>query len=119
MNRNIVIAAALTTCAVLGIGNVWYHAPARHAELQSASEQFTPAPAPTSPPHSVTQIWETKDTSVGARPVNIDGIVVAASKSTVTAMDPSTGETIWTYARDLDVCSLAAAFSHGGGNVSQ
>lgn len=110
MNRNIVIAAALTTCAVLGIGNVWYHAPARHAELQSASEQFTPAPTPTSPPRSVRQIWEATDTSVGARPVNIDGIVVAASKSTVTAMDPSTGETIWSYARDLDVCSLAAAF---------
>ncbi|MDO4686422.1 MAG: hypothetical protein Q4A92_07710 [Corynebacterium sp.] len=110
MNRNILAATAITTCTLLGIGTVWYNAPARQSTLVSADQEFVPGPLLNTPPTSLKEAWQHTDSWGGVRPVMIDGVVATAEGGTVTGRDPATGEAIWTYTRDLEVCSLAASF---------
>lgn len=110
MKRNLLISAAIVTCTLLGIGVVWWNAPARQVSLEPATGEFKAASAPLAPPRALHQAWEHSDTSGVVRPVTIDGIVVGVDGGAVTALDPATGEKVWSYTRDLEVCSLAASF---------
>ncbi|WJZ01939.1 Rv3212 family protein [Corynebacterium freiburgense] len=110
MNRNLIAAAAIVTCTFLGVGTVWYNAPARHTVYAPAEQEFTAAPTLSTPPRQLSEAWTHPDTWGGVRPVLIDGVIATADGGKVTGLNPTTGETLWSYSRNLDVCSLAASF---------
>lgn len=118
------VIAAVSLAAVAG---VWATAPIRSSELTPAATEHVATPARSTIPESLTQVWTLADTSLPGvhRPVIVDGLVVTYADRTVTASDPA-GGTVWTYRRDLDLCSLGAAWGrvvttwrapHGCGDV--
>lgn len=118
------VIAAVSLAAVAG---VWATAPIRSSELTPAATEYVATPPLSSVPDNLIQVWAVADTALPGvhRPVIIDGLVVTYADRTVTASDPE-GETVWTYRRDLDLCSLGAAWGrvvttwrapHGCGDV--
>lgn len=110
--KDIIATVTLSAVAMLGIGTVWATAPVRHAELTPAQQAYASPGTLAAAPQALRPVWTQSAAQVPgvARPVVVDGLVVTASGGDVHAIDPATGKTVWSYSRDLDVCSLAASF---------
>ncbi|QGU03940.1 Rv3212 family protein [Corynebacterium comes] len=100
--------AAVSLAAVAG---VWLTAPIRSSELTPAAEEFVAAPALDTVPDSLSPAWSLSDAPLPGvhRPVIVDGLVITYADRTVTASDPA-GNPVWTYRRDLELCSLGGAW---------
>lgn len=127
---DLIATATIGAVAALCIGTVWVTSPISHSELSPAAQQFVSPPALASAPAAVAEKWKASSPAVPKlhRPLVVDGVVVQANSGTVSALDPATGEQIWSYERDLEVCSLGVSFgsvvatyrnSAGCGDVTQ
>jgi hypothetical protein len=105
-----VIAVAILVVVLAAIVVGWATSETR----ATTDAQALPAPAvppgPSAVPGSLTQIWQAPS---GATPVPIaDGnSVVTANGGEVDGRDPLTGKTHWYYSRDLQLCTVASAWS--------
>lgn len=108
---DLVATAAVTAVSLAVVAGVWLTSPIRGSELTPAAGEFTAAPVLDTVPDSLSPAWSLDDAPLPGvhRPVIVDGLVVTYADRTVTASDPA-GETVWTYRRDLDLCSLGAAW---------
>ncbi|RSZ61850.1 hypothetical protein EAH68_11335 [Corynebacterium hylobatis] len=108
---DLIATGAIAAVSLMAVAGVWATAPIRGSELTPAATEYVAAPALSTIPDSLTQVWALADTPLPGvhRPVIVDGLVVTHADRTVTASDPA-GETVWTYRRDLDLCSLGAAW---------
>lgn len=111
--KDLIATAALATIAAVGIGTVWATAPIRGSELTPAAEQYNNGGVLAVVPSGLSQKWAVTNSAVPAqnRPLVVDGLVIQAEGGTVTALNPTTGEAVWTYKRDLDICSISTSFS--------
>lgn len=102
------VIAAVSLAAVAG---VWLTAPIRGSELTPAAAEFVAAPPLEAVPDSLSPAWSLPDAPLPGvhRPVIVDGLLITYADHTVTATDPA-GATVWTYRRDLELCSLGAAW---------
>lgn len=100
--------AAVSLAAVAG---VWFTAPIRSSELTPATGEYVLAPPLDDVPAALSPAWSLPDAPLPGvhRPVIVDGLVITYADHTVTASDPA-GESLWTYRRDLELCSLGAAW---------
>ena len=108
---DLIATGAIAAVSLAAVAGVWATAPIRGSELTPAATEYVATPALSAIPDSLTQVWALTDTPLPGvhRPVIVDGLVVTYADRTVTASDPA-GETVWTYRRDLDLCSLGAAW---------
>lgn len=115
---------------MIGVGTVWATSPISHSKLTPAAAEFRSATALAKAPASLRQTWTATNTGMAEvqRPLVIDGLVIKAEGGTVTALNPDNGDTIWTYERDLEICSVGTFFnsvvvtyrnSAGCGDVTQ
>ena len=109
---DLISTALIAAVSVVAVGGVWLTAPIRESELRPAESEFvTAAPMETVP----TALAETWSADAGVlpgvhRPLVIDGLVVSHDAHTVRALDPADGTEVWSYTRDLPLCSLGAAW---------
>lgn len=110
--RDLIAVAALTTAAIVGVGTVWATAPVRHSELTPATQAYSNNGALATVPTALHERWRASNPAVPSlhRPIIAEGLVITAEGGKVTALNPASGEAIWTYERDLEACSLGAAF---------
>ncbi|GAB3699024.1 hypothetical protein [Corynebacterium nasicanis] len=109
---DLIASAAITGVSLLAVAGVWASAPIRSSELIPAESEFTsPAPLDTVP-QTLTEAWSapTLDLPGVHRPVIVDGLVAVPEEQAVRGVDPTTGETVWSYTRDLELCSLGGAW---------
>lgn len=110
--RDLAITAGIAAVALVGVGAVWAGAPARHAHLTDtakAAQQENLAQVP----ESLHESWRAQDASVPGvhAPVAANNVVLTANGHTVTAKNPSSGETLWEYQRDdRELCSIGTAW---------
>lgn len=111
--KDLIATAALATVAVVGIAAVWATAPVRHSDLTPAAQAFSNPGVLAAAPTSIQEKWRVDNPGVPGsnRPILAEGLVISAQGGKVTASDPATGQPVWTYERDLEVCSLGSAFS--------
>lgn len=111
--KDLIATAVITTVALTGITVAWAAAPIRHSELTPAEQPFESPVVLAALPSHLRETWRAADSAVPAlvRPLVVDGLVITANGGTVSAMDPHTGQPVWTYTRDLEVCSLGLAFN--------
>lgn len=108
---DLVATATIAAVSLVAVVGAWFTAPIRGSELTPAAGDSAAAPALDTVPDSLSPAWSLADAPLPGvhRPVIVDGLVVTYADGTVTASDPA-GETVWTYRRDLDLCSLGAAW---------
>lgn len=101
--------AAITVVAAALAGAAYFTAPIRSAELTPAAEQWAGAASLSTPPSLLTESFRLPDSSPGIAPLVVHGAIVTYADHTVTATTPQ-GETLWTYRRDEELCTLSAAW---------
>ncbi|WP_110335171.1 PQQ-binding-like beta-propeller repeat protein [Prauserella flavalba] len=105
------VAAALITVVVLVAGVlVWAFSDQRATSHELADPPAALPPAPASVPASLQEIWQAESPATPV-PVSEDSSVVTGSGGEVTGRDPLTGDVRWRYARDLELCTVAGAWS--------
>lgn len=112
MNRNVVAVTAVTAVTALVIGVTWYDAPARHTDQVSADHALpklgqagvSDEGAVTGPPELLNDVWSTTDAGL-IPPTTGNTAVVVTDQDGIRGVDPATGETAWSYHRDLPLCT--------------
>ncbi|MGV0715241.1 hypothetical protein ABQE93_07550 [Mycolicibacterium sp. XJ662] len=107
------VAAALAIVAVVAvvIALVWWNSDARATISRPAAEpvpKLTPAKAV---PDALAQLW-TAPSAQTRRPLVVAGSVVTGDGSVVEGRDPASGDTLWSYARDLPLCGVTYVYEY-------
>ncbi|TCP49277.1 YD repeat-containing protein [Tamaricihabitans halophyticus] len=110
--RDFVIAGALAVLTVLGGTLVWLDSDYRATTSQVANSAPDPAAVeqPDSVPPTVAEVWRAPSPGT-PEPVVAGPGVVTATDNAVVGRDPLTGAQRWRYARDIPLCTVAAAGS--------
>src|SRR6185369_16203961 len=107
------MVAAATIAAVVAIvaALIWWTSDAR-ATISRPAAEAAPALAPAKAvPTSLRQLWTAPSPKTTA-PVVVGGNVIAGNGREVEGRDPITGETRWTYARDLELCGVTYVYDY-------
>ncbi len=110
MNRNRIAAAIIVVAVVAVVAWTWWRAPARGVEHVVGAAPSAPAAPLERAPEELKEIWSVEAPRSSA-PFTVDGLAIAADDRGVTAVDPATGDTAWSYHRDIPLCR--AMVSHG------
>ncbi|RAV06998.1 hypothetical protein DQP55_22920 [Mycolicibacterium sp. GF69] len=108
---DVLAALAIGLVIVVTAALVWWTSDARATISRPAS---APVPALTpakSVPTSLRQLWTAPSGST-TMPLVVGGAVVTGDGRTVAGRDPATGDTLWTYARDLDLCGVSYVYQY-------
>ncbi len=109
-----IIAAVLALIALIGVSLAYATAPIRHSTLTSAEESFTHPATIGLLANEYSAQWQLPADTFNAAPVVVGGLAISseigAEESTIRAIDPATGDTIWSYQRDVPLCSLSKAW---------
>jgi hypothetical protein len=107
------MVAAATIAAVVAIvaALIWWTSDARATISTPAAEPeraLTPAKAV---PTSLRQLWTALSPKTTA-PVVVGGSVISGNGREVDGRDPVTGDTRWTYARDVELCGVTYVYNY-------
>jgi hypothetical protein len=110
--RNDVVAALAIAVVVAVVGGlIWWTSDARATRSRPAA---APVPALGSAkvvPESLRQLW-TAPSGKTTLPLVVGGAVVTGDGRVVEGRDPATGNSLWSYARDLDLCGVSYVFQY-------
>lgn len=107
------VVAAMAIVAVLAVAAVliWWTSDARATISRPAA---TPVPNLVSAkevPSTLRQLW-TAPSPKTTTPLVVAGSVVTGDGHEVDGRDPATGKTLWSYARDLDLCGVSWVYQY-------
>jgi hypothetical protein len=123
---DILAAAAIVVVVAMVAVFIWWHSDARATVSRSAA-----APAPTissarAVPANLRQLW-TAPSPTTREPVIVSNVVVTGAGHEIAGRDPKTGQPLWSFARDRDLCGVTWVYdlavavypdSRGCGQVS-
>jgi len=107
------MVAAATIAAVVAIvaALIWWTSDARATISKPAAEPGQ-ALAPTKAvPTALRQLWSAPSPKTTA-PVVVGGSIISGSGREVDGRDPVTGDTRWTYARDVELCGVTYVYNY-------
>ncbi|WP_293955069.1 hypothetical protein [uncultured Corynebacterium sp.] len=105
-----IATGTITALSLIAVGAVWVTAPIRGSELSTAPEPFVASQSLTTIPDTLTENWRAPDTTPGNhKPSITGGVIVAADTNTLAGYTPD-GEQLWTYERDIELCSMSTGF---------
>lgn len=103
----VAIAAVIAVVAAL----VWWTSDAR-ATISEPAAAAIPDPEPASQvPAALRELWSAPSPKTRL-PVVVGGAVVTGDGSTVLGRNPATGDTVWTYARDVELCGVTSVYHY-------
>lgn len=105
--------AAVAIAAVLAVvaGLVWWTSDARATISQPAASAIPDLEPATTVPDTLRELWSAASPKTRL-PVVVGGSVVTGDGGTVQGHDPDTGEILWTYARDVDLCGVTSVYHY-------
>lgn len=106
-----VVAAALAGVVALVAAIVWWTSDARATISLPAATPVPSLKPAKAVPDSLTQRW-TAPSPETTQPLVVAGAVVTGSARGMEGRDPATGTTLWSYARDLDLCGVTWVYSY-------
>lgn len=108
---DLMAAAAIAVAVAVVAALIWWTSDAR-ATISSpaAAPVKTPAPAKVVPA-SLRELWTAPSPKTTA-PVLAGGAVVTGDGRQVDGRDPTTGDVLWSYARDLELCGVTSVYNY-------
>ncbi|MBX7434364.1 PQQ-binding-like beta-propeller repeat protein [Mycobacterium sp. Y57] len=108
---DLVVAAAIAGVVALVVAVVWWTSDAR-ATVSRPADNPLPALKPAAEvPNLLRQLWSAPSAETSA-PVVVGGAVVTGDGQTMAGHDPGTGDTVWSYARDLELCGVTWVYNY-------
>ena len=108
---DVVAAVAIAAVVAIVAALIWWTSDARATISRPAA---TPAPTLTpakAVPGSLRQLW-TAPSPKTTTPLVVAGSVVTGDGREVDGRDPATGDTRWSYARDLELCGVTYVYNY-------
>ncbi|MCQ9352099.1 hypothetical protein NQ015_04335 [Corynebacterium sp. 153RC1] len=123
--RDLQLAGGFVAAALLGITAVWWTAPARHVEHQTAAQQFQATYSEAAMAQAYDTAGVLADTNPLPVPLVVNGLLITAAGSggsgssegsegsTVTAFDTLSGQNVWSYSRtDAPLCAAMGGWNN-------
>ncbi|TRW81152.1 hypothetical protein FK535_16935 [Mycolicibacterium sp. 018/SC-01/001] len=108
---DVVAAVAIAAVVALVAAVIWWTSDAR-ATISTPAAAPVPTLTPaTAVPATLRQAW-TAASARTSQPLVVAGAVVTGDGRTMEGRDPSTGETLWSYTRDLDLCGVTSVYNY-------
>jgi PQQ-like domain len=107
---DVVAAVAIVAAIAVAAGLIWWTSDARATVSRPSA---APVPALVSArdvPSPLRELW-TAPSPKTSRPVVAAGSVVTGDGHQVDGRDPATGNVLWSYARDVDLCGVTYVYS--------
>ncbi|KUH81327.1 MULTISPECIES: PQQ-binding-like beta-propeller repeat protein [unclassified Mycobacterium] len=108
---DVLVALAIGVVVAVTAGLVWWTSDARATISRPAAVPVQPLTPAKAVPQTVRQLW-TAPSGRTTRPLVVGGAVVTGDGSTVEGRDPATGDTLWSYSRDLDLCGVSYVYQY-------
>ncbi|MGB0970360.1 MAG: hypothetical protein ACPGVG_05285 [Mycobacterium sp.] len=108
---DMVAATAIVGVIALVAAIVWWTSDSRATISDPAAApipSLTPAKAV---PSSLTPLW-TAPSPETTQPLVVAGAVVTGADRGIQGRDPASGETLWSFARDRDLCGVTSVYSY-------
>ncbi|PXW30984.1 UNVERIFIED_CONTAM: putative pyrroloquinoline-quinone binding quinoprotein [Williamsia faeni] len=109
---DIVIVVVLVVIVAASAVAIWATSSAQNTESDPAALAAAEPAEATSVPLAFTEAWRATS-SATATPVAIGGVVVTGDGGAVVGHDPATGAALWSYTRDIPLCTVTG-WSAGG-----
>lgn len=103
---DIIAALVIALVVAVGTGLIWWTSDARATESRPASAPVKPVVPAKAVPATLRQLWAVPSAHT-TMPVVAGGVVIAGDGRTVTGHDPVTGQALWTFARDRELCGVS------------
>ncbi|MEO3756725.1 hypothetical protein ABGB19_00310 [Mycobacterium sp. B14F4] len=110
--RNDVVAAvAIAAVVAVAAALIWWTSDARATNSRRAAAPVPNLSTAGSVPGSLRQLW-TAPSAKTTLPLVVGGAVVTGDGRAVAGRDPATGDTLWSYSRDLDLCGVSWVYQY-------
>jgi hypothetical protein len=103
----VAIAAVVAVVAAL----IWWTSDARATVSRPAAEPVPALKSARDVPGALRQLWTAPSPKTRA-PVVAGGSVVTGDGDQMDGRDPATGDVLWTYARDVELCGVTAVYQN-------
>src|ERR1700754_4045330 len=104
-------AAAIAAVVAVVAALIWWPSDARPPLSSPAATPATTLPSAKAVPGSLRQLWTARSPKT-TTPLVVGGNVVTGDGREVDGRDPATGNTRWTYARDLELCGVSYVYNY-------
>src|SRR5947208_14594527 len=108
---DMVAAAAIAAVVVVVTALIWWTSDARATITRPAATPAPALPSAKAVPTSLRQLW-TSPSPKTTMPLVVAGNVVTGAGREVDGRDPATGNTRWSYARDLELCGVTYVYNY-------
>lgn len=108
---DLLAAAAIVLAVVLGGTLIWWHSDARATISRPARQPIAPLRASHQVPTALRQLW-TAPSAASRQPVVAGSVVVTGNGHQVDGRDPATGTSLWSYARNTDLCAVSSVYQY-------
>lgn len=106
---DVVAAVAIAVVVAVVAAVVWWTSDARATISRPATEPVPSLTPATVVPATLEELWTAPSAQTTA-PLVVAGTVVTGDGREVTGRDPITGNALWSYARDKDLCGLTSVY---------
>ena len=107
---DVVAAVAIVVVVALAAVLIWWTSDARATISRPAAAPVPHLAPATVVPAALRQLWTTHSPKT-TMPLAVAGSVVTGDGHEVDGRDPATGNVLWTYARDLDLCGVTWVYN--------
>ncbi|MEW5808688.1 MAG: hypothetical protein AB1925_04465 [Actinomycetota bacterium] len=108
---DVVAAVAIAAVIALVAAIVWWTSDAR-ATISTPAAAPVPALKPAAAvPTTLREVWSAPSART-SQPLVVAGAVVTGDGRTMAGRDPATGDSLWSYARDLDLCGVTWVYDY-------
>lgn len=113
---DIVVVVVLVVVVAVSAVAIWATSSAKNTESDPAAVPAAPIAEATEVPREVTEAWRATSPATTS-PVAIGGVVVTGDGGAVVGHDAATGAALWSYTRDLPLCTVTG-WDAGGRNYA-
>ncbi|MET0454287.1 MAG: hypothetical protein ABW137_20835 [Mycobacterium sp.] len=107
---DLLAALAIVVALVVAGGLIWWTSDARATISRPAAAPVPALKTAADVPTTLRELW-TAASPASSRPVVAAGAVITGSGHEMDGRDPATGNVLWSYARDVDLCGITSVYS--------
>ncbi|RZT19035.1 hypothetical protein EV589_3297 [Mycobacterium sp. BK558] len=108
---DLVAAVVIAAVVVLVAAVVWWTSDARATLSRPAASPVPTLKPAVAVPAALRQVWEAPSARTSL-PLVVSGAVVTGDGNAMQGRDPATGDVLWSYERDLDLCGVTWVYNY-------
>ncbi|NLE82490.1 MAG: hypothetical protein GX610_23505 [Rhodococcus sp.] len=107
---DLIVAAAIVVVLIVAATIVWLFSDARGTTSVTAEQAPDPVASVSAPPETLAQAWDAPSAATTTPVTAADSVVVTADGGAVVGRDRRSGDELWRYERDLELCGVVGAW---------